>query len=415
MGFVVTVAFAAQAGVGDGYEHAMQIAFTGYTNEVALTNFPALIVLSEGTAGFSYGDMHSTNADLRFAYGDGTELSYEIDQWKPASQSFVWVKLPLLASNTVITCFWSQAGITIPSYSLDGSTWSEGFVSVHHFGTNAYPALAPDYYNDDVWVLDSVANNGGGDHGYWGYTYGNGPGGYMDLTDWMPGKIGQCLAFNTDGGELGAGTEYILLEKKDGYQTFANGITMSLWVKIAAYDAGGWTPFMDLHDIASGGNNNIWWGATGSPWSSEVDFYNGTGDTLSYFYDNGAYAIGQWAYVTYTVTKDAPDNCVGNTYMNGEPSAAFPGINMPSEVVRDECWFASDGWGEWLYGSMDELQVSAVVRSPEWVWASYRNQNNPATFAAYTPAEVPEPGAAAAAVVAIGCSLFAVWRRGREK
>jgi len=174
MGFSIALASAAQAAVGDGYEMAMVIAFTGFTNEVALSNFPALVVLSNGTAGiFDYSQIQSPPYhDLRFCDELGTELSYEIDSWAPGDESYVWVKVPLLVKGAYITCFWSQAGVALPGYSTDGSTWSEGYMSVHHFGTNTYVALREAMGDPaDIWALDSAADWGGGNWGMWGYTY----------------------------------------------------------------------------------------------------------------------------------------------------------------------------------------------------------------------------------------------------
>src|ERR1039458_6704172 len=49
------------------WSHGMKITFTGYTRPETLTNFPALVVFTNGLGGgFNYGDFQSlTKQDLR--------------------------------------------------------------------------------------------------------------------------------------------------------------------------------------------------------------------------------------------------------------------------------------------------------------------------------------------------------------
>jgi hypothetical protein len=64
------------------YPYKMQIIFSGYADSVEiLTNFPALVVLSEGTNGFRYNQLRSTGTDLRFVDEATNELNYEIESW----------------------------------------------------------------------------------------------------------------------------------------------------------------------------------------------------------------------------------------------------------------------------------------------------------------------------------------------
>jgi hypothetical protein len=75
--------------VGDGgsSEWEMMITFEGYTRSETLTNFPALVVFTNGMSGgtFQYSQFASTNGyDLRFADStEATNLNYEIEKWDP--------------------------------------------------------------------------------------------------------------------------------------------------------------------------------------------------------------------------------------------------------------------------------------------------------------------------------------------
>jgi hypothetical protein len=45
------------------------------------------------------------------------------------------------------------------------------------------------------------------------------------------------------------------------------------------------------------------------------------------------------------------------------------------------------------YGKMDEVRVSRVVRSADWLWACWKNQGSLEEFSTYDPVVfIPEPG-----------------------
>ena len=76
----------------DSFPYSMGITFSGYTGATALTNFPVLVVLTNGMSGFSYRQMSSpSNAgDLRFTDESGTAwLNYECETWSPFSGAAV--------------------------------------------------------------------------------------------------------------------------------------------------------------------------------------------------------------------------------------------------------------------------------------------------------------------------------------
>ena len=375
IGFIIALASAAQAAVGDGYDGSMQIAFTGYTNEAPLTDFPALVALSNGTVGlFYYRDMLSPpNADLRFADVGGNELSYEIDTWDTSGVSFVWVKLPLLTNGVAITCYWSQAGVQIPVYSTNGTIWSSGYLSVHHLSA-ASGATAPDAAKKGY---DGALVN-------------------MTNSNWVVGKIGRALAFNA----ADEGDEYV--ELPDGYSTFTNGLTVSAWVKCSTL-----VGYKTVLSIGNDQYNDIVW--LGANYAANEAYIGDAVGGSAYMSVDGVYLSNQWVHMAFNCTTGEPGTCVAQFYGNGLAVAITNGFTAPTVFPRTNNFLGFDVWGDYMAGRLDEVQVSDLVRSPEWIWASYLNQNDPSTFAAYSPG-IPEPTAAAAVV---GCWLWAVRRRKR--
>lgn len=71
------------------------LALAGYTGTTTLTNFQALVKLSEGRFGFSYDDYAAKDgADLWFADSLGNVIPHEIDTWNASGDSYVWVRVP---------------------------------------------------------------------------------------------------------------------------------------------------------------------------------------------------------------------------------------------------------------------------------------------------------------------------------
>src|ERR1039457_5777319 len=118
------------------WNHGMKVTFTGYNRPETLTNFPVLVVFTNGLGGgFNYGDFLSlTNQDLRFSASNGTdEQSYEIENWNTNGSSYVWVKMPGLATtNNSIYAYWGKAAQTTPAYTTNGAVWDSSFRGVWH-------------------------------------------------------------------------------------------------------------------------------------------------------------------------------------------------------------------------------------------------------------------------------------------
>ena len=121
------------------WQKRMLITFTNYNRAEILTNFPALVILSNTTAGagFNYADFLSPpHGDLRFVAADGvTKLNFEVETWNTNGNSYVWVQVPSLTNNAQVWMFWSLATNAL-TYTTNGSTWANGYLGVWHMATN---------------------------------------------------------------------------------------------------------------------------------------------------------------------------------------------------------------------------------------------------------------------------------------
>lgn len=110
------------------------IDLSGLAQSEALADFPVLVQLSEDVPpGFSYEHCSPDGLDVVFTAADGTPLAHELEQWNPAGESIFWVKVPSISqvpASTVIQMRWDA------EYPLDTSrpaeVWSNGYVAVFH-------------------------------------------------------------------------------------------------------------------------------------------------------------------------------------------------------------------------------------------------------------------------------------------
>lgn len=121
------------------WRYRMKLTFRGYTRAEVLTDFPALVRLNENTSAFRYTNCASSNGgDLRFSDAAGTTLlAHEIENWNVNGEAIVWVRVPVLAgTNTSIWACWGNPYATNPpAYTTNGATWSEGYRGVWHMNT----------------------------------------------------------------------------------------------------------------------------------------------------------------------------------------------------------------------------------------------------------------------------------------
>ena len=108
---------------------------TGYTGTETLTDFQALIRLSENRYGFRYADCADSErgSDIWFSDAGGTVLPHEIDTWNTSGASDVWVKIPALTRGTKVVMHYGETRTTEQIAASSANVW-EGFIGVWHMG-----------------------------------------------------------------------------------------------------------------------------------------------------------------------------------------------------------------------------------------------------------------------------------------
>ncbi len=313
-----------------------RVTFPGYGRGEALTNFPALVVLGPHIPGFDYADfIDEAGGDLRFLAADGSALlNYEIESWDPSGLSHVWVQIPRFTNNCSVIARWGDPSAADPlPCATNGSVWSDGFLGVWHLAEtqgahrDSSPRLA-------LSRVAHVATQGAAE-----------------------GVAGGCDDFDS------ALTNYVSLPDMG---TSAQ-VTVECWVNLNAAPGAG-----DIGLVSSDP-----WGAgvthfkTSSSFQLKAQVYGGTGVTSA----SDAVSVGTWFYAAYTSTGGSAGlKLFLNARLLGSGTGSAANNLTDINIAREYN-------GRYLNARVDEVRVSSVVRSTNWLWAVYQNMASNAAFA----------------------------------
>ncbi|MCF7733782.1 MAG: DUF2341 domain-containing protein, partial [Akkermansiaceae bacterium] len=283
------------------------------------TNFPLLVRLNSGN--FNFDDAQSDGRDIRFTTAAGASLPYQIEQWDAANgTASIWVKIPTITGNSTqeILMYWGKAGVASESSGSAVFNAANGFVSVFHMS---------DRVVDEVGTT-SPANSG---------------------TTATTGLIGRGRSF-TAGSGVNCGTSIT------GYPTGSNPHSSQAWIR------------------ASGANTNVLgWGIEqgqgkvvmqlANPPHMNMDCYFGGANVTG----ASTVPLSEWVHVVHTYQSGAAKIYV-NGVLDGTNTGGSMNIPTPARMYIG-------GWYGFNYaGDMDEVRISKVVRSANWVKLEYENQ-----------------------------------------
>lgn len=318
------------------WRYAATVSFAGYTRAETLTNIPLLVVLGTKISGFSYTQFASASGhDLRFAIpGTTNVLNHEIGKWDTNGSSFVWVQVPRLTNGTVVSMHWSNPAATLPMPgTTNGATWSNGFVGVWHLdSTNA---------TDSSPVPQNAVTNSG-----------------TPVTGIVAGAMG----YN--------GTSQFTVVAHDGDFNLKTNFEIQCWFRVDASNKPAVNNYLTLTSKEVDSNNRNWWLAMRSDgtlwWKSSPGVDVITPDDL---------ADGRWHHAAAV-----HDGTVARYYVDGVQVASDATPGVVNTQVSAVCFGAENMSTRFFKGPIDELRVSAMHRSSNWVWATYYNIASNASY-----------------------------------
>ncbi|MEI6533978.1 MAG: DUF2341 domain-containing protein, partial [Verrucomicrobiaceae bacterium] len=279
--------------------------------------FPLLVRLNKDW--FDFKQAKPNGEDVRFSSSSGTVLAYQIEEWDATTgMASIWVRIPKIEGNArqMIRMHWGKADAKSDANAKAVFNESNGYASVWHM---AEP------------VVDDAGGTNSKDEG----------------TTATAGIIGQARHLAGKQGIFGG-------DKIANYPTGTGPMTTEVWFRAEQTNG-----------------TVVAWGEEKKPCKVMFNFLSPPRMAIQcYFADVEAktpLALNRWYHVVHTYSeKDS------RVYVNGVlDGASTPLLAMPA---TSRLWIG--GWynNYKFVGDIDEVRISKVTRSADWIKLQYENQ-----------------------------------------
>ena len=386
---------AQQSGWLAGYAYRQAITLSKDAVPGNLSNFPALVKLTDAGNPVFANAASPLGHDIVFTDADGhTLLPYETELYNNTAgseQLCAWVNVPLLTptEDAVVYMYYGGPDAAAPN---PAATWDSSFVMVQHLQEDPSGA-GPQMKDSTAYGNDGTAISG--------TTIGG-----MTSGQQVPGQLGGALNFD--------GNDYVNCGNDPSL--YPADITMEAWAKLDQLT-------VSWYGIVTNKLNSP--GGPGSPYyglnlqigpTQDIASLVGGGSGYSYVKTtwppggNGDPETDRWYHIAITHDSDTNMNCL---YVDGVLEAVVTrGLTYSTPVGNTLIGaFYSDG-GLRFGGILDEIRISDIARSGEWVVANYNFQFAPTDFVTFSAEQIPEP--ASMLLLAGGLLGLAARRRRRS-
>ena len=291
--------------------------------------FPLLVRLHKEF--FDFSQAKANGEDIRFATSTGTPLAYQIEEWDAANgTASIWVRIPNTKGNArqEIKLHWGKADAASESSGSAVFNESNGYLSVWHMN---------DPVKDEVGTLESKDTG----------------------TTSASGIIGKSRHFDAGKG-INCG-EHIAT-----YPSGSSPHSSEAWFRAEKPNA----------TILGWGNEQ----AQGkvimqfvSPPHINMDCYFSGANVAG----GSALPMSQWIHVVHTFK-----NGDSRIYVNGILAGSSTSTGAPLAIKSPARMYMGGWYNHYRFvGDMDEVRVSKVTRSADWVKLQYENQKPLQTLA----------------------------------
>jgi hypothetical protein len=315
-------------------------------------NFPVLVRLTN--TNFIFNEAGTKGTDVRFTKTDGSLLPYEIERWDAQlQQAEIWVRVDTIHGNDhvhSITMYWGNANAAVVSNSAAVFDTSNGFQGVWHMnGPNGAAAF------------DATGNH------YDGTPFGSAS------TAPVSGMAGMAQRF--DGASqyfqmAGTASSKLSLPQNGTY-------AISAWVNADTLDG-------YFHAIASKGDYQYNLEIVPTDEWEFAEYNDGKGwDMTTYPGQKNT-----WTYLAGIRSGDKE-----YLYVNG--SLADSSIFLNTSALQRNTGFdfmigrnrtdANDTTGFFFKGIIDEVRITSVVPSRDWIHLCYMNQKSVDALVEFRP------------------------------
>jgi hypothetical protein len=284
--------------------------------------FPLLVRLNKDW--FDFSQAKGKGEDIRFASAAGAPLAYQIEQWDAAEgTASIWVRIPGIKGNArqEIKMYWGKADAKSESNGSAVFNASNGYLSVWHMD---------DPVQDEVGTLESKDTG----------------------TTPSAGIIGQSRRFSVGKG-ITCG------ENITSYPTGSSPHTSEAWFKAEQPNA-----------------TVLAWGNEAGQGKVMMQFFNPPHVKMECYFSgadvrgDSTLATSQWIHVAH-----AFKNGESRVYVNGVLDGVSTSTGAPLAIKSPARMYIGGWYGNYRFvGDIDEVRISKVTRSADWVKLQYENQ-----------------------------------------
>jgi hypothetical protein len=333
------------------YRKQITIDHTKVSGASTLSSFPMLFSVTDNDlkytgSGGKVGKADGT--DILFTSSDGTtKLDHEIEKYASTTgETITWVEIPSLSpsTDTIIYIYYGNSGASDQQNAA--GVWDSNYQGVWHLPNGS-----------SLGALDSTSNDNDGT---------------INSAGAVTGKI--------DGGASFNGSSHSI--SKSSAVATTTSITMSGWFYTGS--TAGVQPVATVQGADDGNMYRLilYQGKVqGQKQSSGGSVLAATSD----------YTTNQWTYAAVVFSGDI----TVTPYINGTVGTPGPGSGLPTSLTQTFIGKTVSA-DEYMNGNLDEIRISNVARSADWIATEYNNQNSPSTFYAVgaenTPRSATTPG-----------------------
>ncbi|GAB5525869.1 MAG: hypothetical protein Roseis2KO_37410 [Roseivirga sp.] len=311
-----------------------------------LTNFPYLISITNDdlrtTA--NSGDVESSSGfDILFTASDEvTILNHEIESYDATTGAYLaWVQIPTLSASSTTELVMYYGNSAIASDPSSSSTWDSDYAAIYHFASGKE-------FNDATVNGNTGTNSG--------------------TTD-VAGQIGRARNFDGTNDQITAANSTSL-------NITGNEITLEAWVNATVPNTDD-TPFI-LKPTTGGGSEHYMLGIDGGTTSNNINTRVTTGSG-TFRDDTGTLSDATWTHVVMTYDASLGTNPRKLLYVNGSLVSSLNADGTLTSSTEDLS-IGKRVDARFYEGILDELRISDVARSSNYICTSHANQSAPTSF-----------------------------------
>ncbi|HVO39284.1 MAG TPA: DUF2341 domain-containing protein, partial [Spirochaetia bacterium] len=320
------------------FQYKVAVTINGSLVVGTQTNFPVLVHV-----GLPAGHVLNANAyDTMFTDASGNVLSHEVEYYN-AGDFWAWVKVPILqnGADTLLYLYYGNPNIATPPNS--SAVWDSNFMMVQHLNTSPAGTLT-----------DSTSNGNSGTS--------NG----MVAGNLGAGQTGRAVSFD--------GTHYVSVPTNATLNPTTR-MTVSAWVNFTS--ASGNQKLVSKMNPPTAGYNLA--GQTSGTFGIYPEVIDSASSPVVTF-TTGNISAGAWTYLVMTwATSGKLIGYINGAQVNSVNATANPVGASPNNLVM-----GTASWNLTTFqftGSMGEVRLSNIDRSPNWIATEYNNQSNTAVGA----------------------------------